>query len=74
MVFGGEPLEVNNSDEVRRMKPCDGICEMQVQSLGQEGPLEKKMATHVNTLAWEIPWMEDPGKLQSTRSQRVRQD
>ena len=74
MVFGGEPLEVNNSDEVRRMKPCDGICEMQVQSLGQEGPLEKKMATHSSTLAWKIPWTEEPGGLQSVGSQRVRQD
>ena len=36
---------------------------MQVQSKGQEDPLEKKMATHMNTLAWEIPWTEDPGKL-----------
>ena len=44
---------------------------MQVQSKGQEDPLEKKMATHMNTLAWEIPWMEDPGKLQSIGSQRV---
>ena len=40
---------------------------MQVQSKGQEDPLEKKMATHMNTLAWEIPWMEDPGKLQQER-------
>ena len=36
-----------------------------VQSLGQEDPLEKSMATHFSTLAWRIPWTEEPGKLQS---------
>ena len=45
-----------------------------VQSLGWEDPLEKKMATHSNTLAWKIPWMEEPGRLQSTGSQRVGHD
>ena len=42
-----------------------------VQSLGQEDPLEKKMATCSRTLAWKIPWMENPGGLQSMGSQRV---
>ena len=45
-----------------------------VRSLGQEDPLEKDMATHSSILAWRIPWMEDPGGLQSTVSQRVRHD
>ena len=36
--------------------------------------LEKEMATHSNTLAWKIPWMEEPGRLQSMGSQRVRQE
>ena len=45
--------------------------EIWVQSLGQEDPLEKKMATHSNILAWEIPWTEEPGELQSMGSQRV---
>ena len=45
-----------------------------VQSLGQEDPLEKEMATHFSTLAWKIPWMEQPGRLQSMGSQRVRHD
>ena len=45
-----------------------------VQSLGQEDPLEKEMATHSSTLAWRIPWTEDPGWLQSMGSQRVRHD
>ena len=43
--------------------------ETQVQSLGQEDPLEKGMATHSSILAWEIPWTEDPGGLQSIGSQ-----
>ena len=45
--------------------------ETQVLSLGREDPLEKEMATHPNILAWEIPWTEEPGRLQSTGSQRV---
>ena len=45
--------------------------EIQVQSLGQEDPLEKEMAIHSSTLAWKIPWMEEPGGLQSMESQRV---
>ena len=43
-------------------------------SLGHEDPLEKEMATHPNILAWEIPWREKPGELQSMGSQRVRHD
>ena len=39
--------------------------ETQVRSLGQEDPLEKEMATHSSILAWEIPWLEEPGGLQS---------
>ena len=46
--------------------------ETQVRSLGQEDPLEKKMATHSNILAWRIPWTEKPSGLQSMGSQRVR--
>ena len=42
-----------------------------VRSLGQEDPLEKEMATHSSILAWRIPWMEEPGGLQSMGSQRV---
>ena len=45
-----------------------------VQSLGQEDPLEEDMATHSSILAWETPWTEEPGKLQSMGSQRVRHD
>ena len=45
-----------------------------VRSLRQEDPLEKEMATHSSTLAWKIPWMEEPGRLQSVGSQRVGHD
>ena len=48
--------------------------ETRVRSLGREGPLEKDMATHPSTLAWKIPWTEDPGRLQSRGSQRVGHD
>ena len=48
--------------------------ETQLQSLGQEDPLEAEMVTHSSILAWEIPWTEEPGKQQSMRSQRVRHD
>ena len=43
-----------------------------VRSLGQEDPLEKEKATHSSTLAWKIPWTEEPGRLQSMGSQRFR--
>ena len=42
-----------------------------VQTLGREDLLEKEMATHSSILAWKIPWMEEPGRLQSMGSQRV---
>ena len=47
---------------------------MQVQSLSQEDPLAKEMATHSGILAWEIPWTEEPGRLQSMGLQRVAHD
>ena len=50
------------------------VRETQVRSLGWEDPLEKAMATHSSTLAWKIPWMEEPGGLQSMGSQRVGHD
>ena len=48
--------------------------ETQVQSLGQEDPLEKEKAIHFSILDWEIPWTEEPGGLQSMTSQRVGHD
>ena len=50
------------------------VRETRVQSLGWEDPLEKEMATHSSILAWRIPWMEEPGRLQSMGSKRVRHD
>ena len=58
----------------QRVKHLPGMRETQVRSLGQEDPLEKEVATHSSTLAWRIPWTEDPGGLQPMRLQRVRQD
>ena len=48
--------------------------ETRVRSLGWEDPLEKEMATHSSTLAWKIPWTEEPGRLWSMGLQRVRHD
>ena len=50
------------------------IQETWVRSLGYEDPLEKEMATHSSTLAWKIPWTEEPGRLQSVVLQKVRHD
>ena len=47
---------------------------MQVQSLGQEDPLEEEMLTHFSITVWRIPWIKEPGGLQSIGSQRVRRD
>ena len=48
--------------------------ETRIQALGWEDPLEKKMATHSSIFAWEIPWTEEPGRLQSMGLQRVEHD
>ena len=56
------------------VKDLPAMLETCAQSLGQEDPLEKEMATHSSILAWKIPWMEEPGRLQSTGLQRARHD
>ena len=56
------------------IKRLPALQETQVRSLGREDPLEKAMATHSSILAWRIPWMEEPGGLQSMGSQRVGHD
>ena len=56
------------------VKNLPAMQETQVQSLGQEDPLEKEMATHSSILPWEIPWTEEPGRLQSIGLQRVGHD
>ena len=53
----------------QRIKHLLAMWETQVRSLSQEDPLEKEMATRSSTLAWKIPWTEEPGRLQSTESQ-----
>ena len=54
------------------VKRLSTMRETWVRSLGWEDPLEKEMAIHSSTIAWKIPWIEEPGRLQSTGSQRVR--
>ena len=56
------------------LKHLPTVRETRIRSLGGEDPLEKEMAIHSSTLAWKIPWMEEPGRLQSMGSQRVGQD
>ena len=53
------------------VKNLPALQETQVRSLGWEDPLEKEMATHSSSLAWRIPWTEEPGRLQSVWSQRA---
>ena len=67
-IFGGASLVA------QRLKRLPPMWETRVQSLGQDDPLEKEMATHSSILAWRIPWIEEPGGLQSMGSQRVRHD
>ena len=59
---------------VQMVKNLPAMQESWVQSLGRKEPLEKGMATHSSILAWEIPWTEEPGGLQSRGSQRVGHD
>ena len=59
---------------VRIQLPMQETQETRVQPLGPEDPLEKEMAAHSSILAWKIPWMEDPGGLESIGLQRVRHD
>ena len=56
------------------VKRLSTMRETQVRSLGWEDPLEKEMAIHSRTIAWKIPWTEEPGRLQSMGSQRVGHD
>ena len=58
----------------QRLERLPGMWETWVRSLGREDPLEKEMATHSSTLAWRIPWREEPGGLQSVGSLGVGHD
>ena len=55
----------------KMVKNLPAMQKTQVQSLGQEDPLEEEMATHSSILAWRVPWTEEPGRLQSKGSPRV---
>ena len=59
---------------VQLVKNLPVMQETQVQFLGQENPLEKEMTIHSSILTWEIPWTEEPGRLQSMGLQRVGHD
>ena len=65
---------IRTSLVAQRLKCLPGMQESRVRSLDREDPLEKEMTTHSSTLAWKIPWREEPGKLQSMGWQRVRHD
>ena len=58
----------------QRLKHLPTMRETRVRSLGWEDPLEKEMATHSSTLAWRIPWREEPGKVQSSPQGRKESD
>ena len=58
----------------QRLKHLSAMRETQVRSLGWKDLLEKEMETHSSILAWRIPWREEPDRLQSMVSQRVRHD
>ena len=57
---------------VKNLSTNTGSKEMDIQSLGWADPLEEEMATHSGILAWKIPWTEEPSRLQSVGSQRIK--
>ena len=71
MVLLAPPLSAKASLVARTVRDLSAVQETQVRLLGWEDILEKKKATHSSILAWETPWTEEPGGLQSMGSQRV---
>ena len=75
---GDVNLELANNSPTslvaQMVKRLPAMRKTRVRSLSQEDPLEKEMATHSSTLAWKIPWTEEPGRLQSMGLQRVGHD
>ena len=63
-----------NYELASTVKSLRATRETWVRSLSREDPLEKEMATHSSTLAWKVPWMEEPGRLQLMGSERVGHD
>ena len=72
--MGKKVLYRETSPVAQQVENLPAMQEMQVQSLGREDPLEEEMAMHSSILAWEIPWTEEPGGLQSMELQRVGHD
>ena len=70
--LGGQNIGASLLAQVVKSLPA--LQEIQIQSLGQEDPLEKGMDTHSSSLAWKIPRTEEPGGLQSMGLQRVRRE
>ena len=69
----GNPLQYG-LEVAQTVKHLSTMWETRVRSLGWEDPLEKEMAIHSRTIAWKIPWTEEPGRLQSMESQTVGHD
>ena len=74
LVFWSSQYPWGTSLVTQRVKHLPTMQETWVRSQGREDPLEKEVATHSSTLAWKIPWMEEPVGLQSMGSQRVGHD
>ena len=70
----GDNEESRTSLVAQTVKRLPTMRETRVRSLGGEDPLEKEMAIHSSTIAWKIPWTEEPGRVQSMGSQRVGHD
>ena len=66
-----EVTRASQEAQTAKKKNLPAMQETQIQTLGQEDPLEKEMATHSSILAWRIPWTEKPGRLQFMGLQRV---
>ena len=73
-VYFPQRIYHNLSLVAQMVKRLSTMLETWVRSLGWEDPLEREMAIHSRTIAWKIPWTEEPGRLQSMGSQRVRHD
>ena len=70
----GKTRDHSTSLVAQMVKRLSIMWETQIRSLGWEDPLEKEMAIHSRTIAWRIPWTEEPGRLQPMGSQRVAHD
>ena len=74
MLYTYTVLYVNSLRVAQTVKRLSTMRETRVRSLGWEDPLEKEIAIHSRTIAWKIPWTEEPGRLQPMGSQRVGHD